>query len=96
MNIQPKHQKITSHLVNDDGSKEITTRSYYEKLAKEVFEVEKPMVSSLDTLRKDVDNVLDHVLKEGSPRLVITVEAKGDKIKLRKRYVTLDNNFSRR
>lgn len=96
MNEEPKHMKVTSTTVEPDGTKNIQSKSYYEKLQLQVDEMEKPLVSSFYTLKKDVELALEHVLKDGSPRLVLTIEPKKGEIKLTKKWVTLRQDYPRR
>jgi hypothetical protein len=91
----PKHQKVTTYQKQGDEIK-ITSKSYYEELAQMLEEIEKPSITSFQTLKQDVEMALEHVLNDGSPKLVLTIEAKGSNLKLTKRYITLKENYPRR
>jgi hypothetical protein len=94
--MTPKHQKITTYSKNDDGSVSIEQESYYEKLAQVIQEIEKPTLATSDTIKEEVTRALDHVLLEGSPKLVLTIERKtGKDIRLTKRYVKFKQQYGR-
>lgn len=94
--MQPKHQKRTKYTALDDGSVKIESKSYFEKLAHSVEEIEKPMVSSFETLKTDIERALDHFVVDGSPKLVLTIEMKKGRPKITKRWVTIKQDFPRR
>ena len=96
MEESPKHQKITTYQKQEDGSVKIDQKSYYEQLSHVLVEIEKPMVSSFFTLKKDVDMALDHILKDGSPKLVLTIELKAGQPRITKRWVTIKENYNKR
>lgn len=93
--MNPKHQKVTTYKKTEDGI-EIDSKSYYESLAHQVTEIEKQLMSSFFTLKKDVEATLDHVLEDGSPKLVLTIETKNGNPRITKRYVTTKQTFPRR
>lgn len=94
--MTPKHQKVTTYQKQEDGSIKIEAKSYYEELSHVLEEVEKPMLSSFDTLKKDVEMALDHFTVDGSPKLVLTIELKKGQPRLTKRYVTIKQTFNKR
>lgn len=94
--MTPKHQKITTYSKNDDGSISIDHESYYEKLSQVIQEIEKPTITSPETLKKDVELALDHILLDGSPKLTLTIEMKkGEQMRLVKRWVKVKQSFGR-
>lgn len=92
----PKHQKETTYSKQDDGSIKIQTDSYYEQLAHQVVEIEKQLQSSFYTLKKDIDLALNHIIEDGSPKLVLTIEIKHGEPKITKRWITLKQSFNKR
>ncbi len=69
-----KHSKVTSTTELIDGSNEITTDSYYEKLSHTMVEIEKPHHTTRQALLKDLIEATAK-LSEGSPKLTICIEA---------------------
>lgn len=96
MDQSPKHQRVVTYQKIEEEAIKITTKSYYEELAHMLEEIEKPMVSSFFTLKKDIELALDHVLKDGSPKLVLTIEIKNGQPKIIKRYVTIKESYPKR
>jgi len=92
--MQPKHQKVTKYRKTDEGV-EIHTKSYYEQLAHELVEIEKPTETSFYTLKKDVEMALSHVLEEGTPKLTLTIENKKGKMRLIKKWVSMKQSYPR-
>jgi len=93
--MQPKHQKITNYSRQDDATIKIETKSYYEKLTQEMEEIEQVVLTTIETLRQDVDKSIDHVLVDKASQLVITVKIQDGKPKLVKRWVTFKKNYNR-
>lgn len=94
--MQPKHQKQTEYTKQPDGSVKIEQKSYYEKLSQVVVEIEKPMATSSYTLKQDIEHTLEHILKEGSPKLTLTIETKhGEPTRIIKRYITVKERYPR-
>lgn len=94
--MEPKHQKVTTYTKQSDDSIKIEQKSYYEKLAHEAVEIEKPVVTSFFTLKKDVDRALDHITEEGSSQLVLTIKVNKGKPTLTKRWLTLKKDYPRK
>lgn len=92
----PKHQKETEYTPQEDGSIEIDQKSYYDKLALHIKDVEKPVLTSFFTLKKDVERALDHVIEDGSPRLVLTIKVNKGKPYLTKQWRTLRKDYPRK
>ena len=92
--MNPKHEKRTTYDKQADGSTKITTKSYYEELSHLLEEIEKPMITTAQTLTQDVTGILSHITEQGSPKLTITV-VKSDKggYKVTKKYVTIKRKF---
>lgn len=92
--MQPKHQKITSYEKQQDGSTKITTKSYYEELSHLLEEIEKQSISTDQTLIKDVESMLSHIIVDHSPKLTITI-VKLDRggYKVTKKWVELKRKF---
>jgi hypothetical protein len=91
---QPKHCKVVDYQSLPDGSLEITTKSYYERLAHLMQEIQKNIDTTMSTLDQDVLTQIKH-FKDGAPELVLTLKMVNGKPRLTKRYVTLKKNFPR-
>jgi hypothetical protein len=91
--MNPKHQKITTYDKQQDGSTNITTKSYYEELSHLLEEVEKPMISTDATLIKDVESMLSHIIVDHSPKLTITIAKSPKGYKVTKKYVLIKKKF---
>lgn len=88
--MQPKHQKIKTTEVMNDGSSKITTRSYYEELSHILEEVEKPSLSTDKTLESDIMNMLRLITNKNSPKLSITITSRSDgNYKVVSKHVTI-------
>lgn len=92
--MEPKHCKITNYEAQSDGAVQITTYSYYERLANIVQEIESTIRSTQETLEQDVVTQLKHI-KEGSPKMVLTIKLVDGQPKITKRYVTLKKRFNK-
>lgn len=94
--MNPKHQKQTEYQKQSDGSVKIESKSYYEKLSQVIVEIEKPMLTSSYSLEQDIKHALEHITKEGSPKLTLTIETKnGEPTRIVKRYITLKEKYPR-
>lgn len=93
----PRHQRITNYKMEEDGTISINSKSYYEQLSQELEEREKFVLTSFNTLKKDVEMALDHMLVDGSSKLVLTIEApsKNKPMRITKRWVTLKKVYPR-
>jgi hypothetical protein len=95
--MKPRHQKVTAYDKLDDGAVKITTKSYYEELTDLMEEIEKNIITDFNTLKRDVDIAVEqHFIKDGSKRLVLTLELKGGKPKLVKRWIVVKESFRHR
>ena len=92
--MNPKHQKITTYEKQPDASTKITTKSYYEELSHLLEEIEKQSISTDQTLIKDVEGMLSHIIVDHSPKLTITI-VKSDRggYKVTKKWVLLKRKF---
>ena len=93
---EPKHEKHVEYRRLDDGAVEITSKSYFERLAHMLVEIEAKKESDFKSLKTDVETMLKHITDDGSPKLVLTIERKDGKFKLTKRYITIKQDFNRR
>ncbi len=93
----PKHQKITKYVPLKEGGIKIVSESYYEELSGLVEEIEKPVLTSFNTLKHDVELAVDkHFIQDKSAKLVLTIELKNGEPRLKKKWVTLRQNFKHR
>ena len=93
--MEPKHEKVSVYTPQIDGSVKIDTKSYYDKLSQEVVEVEKHVLTSFHTLKRDVEEALEHVTTDKASQLVLTIKISKGEPKLTKRWVTLKKNYPR-
>lgn len=94
--MEHQHEKVISYTKQLDGSTKIEQKSYYEKLSQEVIEIEKYVPTSFMSLKKDIESCLEHLTKDKSTQLVITINVKDGKPKLKKKWMTLQKNYPRR
>lgn len=90
-----KHAKVTTYSKDNNGDVNIKTESYYEQLAHEVVEIEKHILTTFDTLQKDVDEALVHITDRGTSQLVLTIKVANGVPKLTKRWITLKKDYPR-
>lgn len=91
----PKHTKVKTYSKQDDDTVRIDSKSYHEKLSYELVEYEKQQLSSFAKLKQDVEENLKHVINDGSPKLVLTIEMKNQRPKITKRWVALRKHHPR-
>lgn len=91
-----KHEKVVDYTKNPDGSTDINSKSYYEKLSLHVRERETQVFSTYYTLKKDVEQALSHFAYDGSPRLILTIENKKPGIRITKRWVEFKKDYPRK
>lgn len=91
-----QHVKVVMPEPLKDGSVQYTTESYYEQLSHKMIEMEKQLPTNKQQVLKDVISCLDHLL-QGSPRLVLTIDAKhNEPVRIVKRWMVSKENFNRR
>jgi len=91
-----KHAKVTTTTATNEGTI-IETESYYEQLSHAVREVERKRITSKQTVVADIIRILEHITKEGSPMVVIEVQAKvGVPHKIIERWVEYKESFNRK
>jgi hypothetical protein len=71
-----QHIKITDKTILPDGTVEISTESYYEKLAFTKHEYEKPHLVDRSNIMEKYINCLNPVMIDGSPEVTITIKKK--------------------
>ena len=80
--MPPKHQKVTTYTPLKDGSVKIEQRSYYDKLAQVVEDVERNKLSVAETLAEDVASLLTAMTKDKALRLEVVVVPHRDGYKI--------------
>lgn len=88
--------KVTEYSKEKDGTIVIDSKSYYDDLSFHIIENEKVLESSFYTLKKDVEEALKHVINDGSPKIVLTIETKKGQVKINKRWVEFKKDYPRR
>lgn len=92
-----KHEKVTTYTPLKDGGVKIMSESYYEELSGYVEEIEKPVLTSFNTLKRDVELTVDkHFIQDKSAKLVLTLEMKNGEPRLKKKWVVLKKNINHR
>lgn len=90
-----KHAKVTTYSKQDNGDVQIKTESYYEQLAHEVVEVERHILTTFETLKKDVEDSLEQITDRGTTQLVLTIKVQNGVPKLTKRWIALKKDYPR-
>jgi hypothetical protein len=91
-----KHARVTTRTPQEDGSEEIKTDSYYEKLAHTMTEIEKQVPTTRHTILKELINCLELITKENSPEINLKIKAKnGEPVLITKRWITVKESFNR-
>lgn len=92
--MTPKHQKITTYNKQIDGSIKIEHKSYYESLAQIVQEIEKHQLSSKETLKEDVNKLINQLLLKDIQKLIITITPRSEGgFKVTQRYIEFKQKF---
>ena len=91
-----KHQKVTTKTPLPDGTTQIQSNSYYEKLAHQTVEIEKKVAVSKQTLLKEVMTCLEHLTKDKATEVNIKIKSyQGEPTKLIKRWTVRSESFDR-
>ena len=92
-----KHEKVKRYIPLAEGGVKIVSESYYEELSGMVEEIEKPVLTSFNTLKHDVELAVDkHFIQDKTTKLVITLELKNGEPRLKKKWTTLKKNYKHR
>ena len=89
-----KHAKVTTTTPQPDGSIIIESESYYDKLAHAVKEIERQSLTSRGTVLSDIIHILEHITKDNSPKVTITIMSKNNEpIKIIERWTEYKQDF---
>lgn len=92
----PKHIKIATHHIEEDGTIRTELNSYYEKLANRKVEYEKPYLVDRTNILSIHISCLDPLMLDGSDEVNITIKKKKDgKFLLTKRWVAEKEQYGR-
>lgn len=91
-----QHERVTTRIMQADGSTQIETKSYYEQLAYNLIEIEKHIPCSKQTILKEIINCLELMTRDHSHEINIRIKGKnGEPFELTKRWVTVKESFNR-
>lgn len=98
MTDERKHSKVKTFTPQEDGSMQIETESYHEKLSGYKKEVMKHIKTSNATLLSDVISCLDVLKGKGTPELTIVITSDKHNIPsmITKTYTIEKETFNKR
>ena len=89
-----KHAKVTTTTPQPDGSIIIETESYYDKLSHAMKEIERQTLTSRNTVLSDIIHILEHITKDGSPKVTITIISRNkEPVKIIERWTEYKQDF---
>lgn len=92
----PKHIKIKTSTIKEDGTIEYELDSYYEKLSHRRVEYEKPYMVDRSNILSVHISCLDPLMLDGSDEVNITIKKKKDgKFLLTKRWVSENKSYGK-
>jgi len=98
MTDTPKHTKITTYVVQDDGTIRAFTDSYFEDLASRKEDVIAKVKTNKNNLLSDIISCLDVIMKQQAKvlNLTVTVDEWNQPNLIVKQYTVRKENFNRR
>jgi hypothetical protein len=98
MTDTPKHTKITSYNVNDDGSLEVVVESYFDELASRKQDIISKVKTDYNNFYADLVSCTDVIKNQQTKELhlVITVDEWNKPALITKQYTVRKENYNRR